>query len=40
MAFNALFYWKRSILFLVLVHGITNLALYVYVVYTNDWMFW
>ncbi|MBN2448189.1 MAG: CAAX prenyl protease-related protein [Phycisphaerae bacterium] len=40
MAFNALFYWKRSILFLVLVHGITNLVLYVYVVGTNDWIFW
>ncbi len=40
MAFNLLFYWKRSILFLVIVHGVTNLALYIYVVKTHDWIFW
>jgi CAAX prenyl protease-like protein len=40
MLFNALFYWKRSILFLILVHGITNLVLYVYVIQWQDWMFW
>ena len=39
-AFNALFYWKKSLLFLVLVHGLTNLFLYTYVVAYRDWMFW
>lgn len=38
--FNGLMYWKRSLLFLVLVHGLTNLFLYVYVVAYRDWMFW
>jgi len=40
MLFNALFYWKRSLLFLILVHGVTNLALYVYVIAWGDWIFW
>jgi membrane protease YdiL (CAAX protease family) len=40
MLFNALFYWKRSLLFLMLVHGVTNLALYVYVIAWRDWIFW
>jgi CAAX prenyl protease-like protein len=40
MLFNGLFYWKRSLLFLILVHGITNLVLYVYVIIYGDWMFW
>jgi len=40
MAFNALFYWRPSVLFLIIVHGVTNLALYVYVVEAGDWMFW
>jgi CAAX prenyl protease-like protein len=40
MLFNGLFYWKRSLLFLMLVHGITNLVLYVYVIIYGDWMFW
>jgi len=39
-AFNGLFYWTRSILCLVLVHAITNLVLYVYVIAARDWMFW
>lgn len=38
--FNGLMYWKRSLLFLVLVHGLTNLFLYVYVVAYRDWVFW
>jgi CAAX prenyl protease-like protein len=38
--FNALFYWTRSILCLVLVHAITNLVLYVHVVRAQDWAFW
>ena len=40
MLFNGLFYWKRSLLFLMFVHGITNLVLYVYVILYNDWLFW
>ena len=46
-AFNALMYWKKSILFLVLVHGLTNLFLYLWVVlqavqWNNHtaWMHW
>lgn len=46
-AFNALMYWKKSILFLVFVHGFTNLFLYLWViaqaVYWGNrtaWMFW
>lgn len=38
--FNGLMYWKRSILFCVWVHGLTNLFLYVYVVAWGDWIFW
>ena len=38
--FNALFYWTRSILCLVLVHGLTNLVLYIHVVRVGDWAFW
>ncbi|HOW71613.1 MAG TPA: CAAX prenyl protease-related protein [Phycisphaerae bacterium] len=40
MAFNALFYWKKSLLFLMIVHGVTNLALYLYVITRHDWIFW
>ncbi len=46
-AFNALFIWKKSLLFLVLVHGLTNLFLYIWVVYqgvargnVEAWMHW
>lgn len=40
MFFNLLFYWKPSLSFIMIVHGVTNLALYVYVVQANDWIFW
>jgi CAAX prenyl protease-like protein len=40
MLFNALFYWKKSIFFLILVHAVTNLVLYVYVIACRDWIFW
>ncbi len=40
MAYNALFYWKKSLLFLMVVHGVTNLALYTYAVLARDWLFW
>lgn len=40
MVFNALFYWKTSVPFIIAVHGITNLALYLYVVKAKDWIFW
>jgi len=46
-AFNALMYWKKSILFLVFVHGFTNLFLYIWVILNtvvwdnqSAWMFW
>jgi membrane protease YdiL (CAAX protease family) len=37
---NALMVWRKSLLFMILVHGLTNLFLYSYVVAYNDWMFW
>ncbi len=40
VAYNLLFYWKKSLLCLMVTHGITNLALYVYVVVYADWVFW
>jgi hypothetical protein len=40
-------YWKKSVLFLVVTHGLTNLFLYVWVIYqavgrgnASAWMFW
>jgi len=39
MAFNAVFYWTRSILCLVLLHGITNLMLYLLVWRVSDFSF-
>lgn len=38
--YNALMYWKKSIMLLILTHGITNLVLYVYVIAYEDWIFW
>ncbi|MGD8450548.1 MAG: CAAX prenyl protease-related protein [Phycisphaerae bacterium] len=40
LLFNGLFYWKRSILFLVIVHAVTNLVLYIHVIHVGDWQFW
>jgi len=40
MLFNGLFYWSKSLRCLMLTHGVTNLALYIYVVKTGDWQFW
>jgi uncharacterized protein len=40
MAFNGVFYWTRSILCLALLHGFTNLALYLMVLRVRDWAFW
>ena len=40
MLYNAVFYWKRSLSCLMIAHGITNLALYVYVVQSGDWQLW
>jgi uncharacterized protein len=40
MLFNVLFYWKKSLLFLIVTHGVTNLVLYTYVVLYRDWVFW
>lgn len=39
MAFNAVFYRTRSVLCLVLLHGFTNLVLYLIVLRTGDWSF-
>jgi len=40
MVYNALFYWTRSLLCLIVTHGITNFLLYVHVVARQDWVFW
>lgn len=40
LLYNALFIWKKSLLCLMITHGVTNLALYLYVVQTQDWAFW
>jgi CAAX prenyl protease-like protein len=38
--YNAMFYWTRSLLCLVIIHGITNLVLYFHVLRVDDWAFW
>lgn len=45
MLFNAVFCWRKSLMCLFVTHGVTNLALYAYVVWahfqgTNEWQFW
>lgn len=40
LAWNLLMYWKKSLLCLMITHGITNLVLYLYVIRTGDWQFW
>ncbi len=40
LVYNGVFYWTRSILCLVLLHGMTNLVLYVIVLRVGDWSFW
>ena len=40
MAFNGVFYWTRSILCLVLLHGFTNVVLYLVTLRVKDWSFW
>lgn len=40
MFWNLLFYWKKSLLFMMVMHGLTNFLLYTYVVWKNDWVFW
>jgi uncharacterized protein len=40
LAWNGLMYWKKSLLCLMITHGITNLVLYIYVIRVGDWQFW
>lgn len=40
MFYNGLFYWTRSLSCLMIVHGVTNLALYAWVVRAGQWRFW
>jgi CAAX prenyl protease-like protein len=40
LLFNGVFYWTRSLLCLVLLHGFTNLVLYLIALRTGDWSFW
>jgi CAAX prenyl protease-like protein len=40
VVYNLLFYWKKSLMCLMVTHGVTNLALYVYVFWYEDWLFW
>jgi hypothetical protein len=38
--YNGLMIWKKSVLFLVITHGVTNLVLYIWVVREGAWSFW
>ena len=38
--YNGLMYWKKSLLCLMITHGVTNLVLYLYVIAAEDWLFW
>ncbi len=40
MVFNLVFYWTRSVLCLTLLHGMTNLVLYLIVLRVDDWSHW
>ena len=40
MVWNLLFYWKKSLLFMIVMHGVTNFALYTYVVWAQRWVYW
>jgi CAAX prenyl protease-like protein len=40
LLYNGVMYWKKSLLCLMIVHGLTNLLLYTYVIKTGDWQFW
>ncbi len=40
LLFNAVFYWTRSLLCVMLLHGFTNLVLYLIVLRVGDWSFW
>lgn len=40
LAWNALMCWKKSLLCLMITHGVTNLVLYLYVIARGDWQFW
>lgn len=45
MLFNAIFVWRKSLMCLFVTHGVTNLVLYIYVVYASlhgnsEWQFW
>lgn len=40
LAWNGLMYWKKSLLCLMITHGVTNLVLYMYVIARGDWQFW
>jgi len=38
--YNGVMVWKKSILCLIIAHGVTNLVLYLYVLHTQAWLFW
>jgi len=40
VAYSLLLYWSKSIAQCVLAHGVTNLALGIYVLQTGNWQFW
>lgn len=40
LVYNGLFYWTRSLLCLMVTHGITNFLLYTHIVIHRDWVFW
>ena len=40
LVYNGVFYWTRSLSCCMIMHGLTNLTLYIYVYNTGDWRFW
>lgn len=40
LLFNGLMFWRKSLLFMMIVHGVTNLVLYVWAYSRGDWLFW
>lgn len=39
-AMNALLYWKKNLFACIVAHGVTNLCLGLYVIYSHAWIYW
>ncbi len=40
MLLNGLIYWKKDLWVCIVAHGVSNLALGIYILVTGDWVFW